>query len=401
MKTAIVLDGHLKSSLSIVRSLGRAGISVSVGATRNTAMTLFSRFVTQKFVYPSPYDNEEGFVETLKAIAGTLGGKPVVYAQSDATYLSLYAKRDVLAEYVTLHFPKQDSIELTFNKAATYSLACVSEVPTIRTYLFETKDEVEHFASTRSYPMVVKPRRSVSWMNGKGIFGTATFVHSKEELIERFLSLKDALHEAPLIQDFMYGEEYGVEMLVKKGLPYALTTHHRIRSLSPTGGASVLKETVAEGNLKNELETYARHLAKKLIWEGPIMFEFKVDSDTQEVRLMEINGRFWGSLPLSIAAGVDIPVLYYEQVTRGVIPSLCVTAQEHIISRHVLGDVKNLLSVMYARDMMRPLLYPRRLQALRNFFSIPRGTVHDVWSWNDPLPAFMEIIDVLKKTLWK
>jgi predicted ATP-grasp superfamily ATP-dependent carboligase len=233
------------------------------------------------------------------------------------------------------------------------------------------------------------------------VFGTATFVHTKKELCDTFATLKKSTGEAPLVQQMVYGEEYGVEALVHQGTIFAMVSHHRIRSLSPTGGASVLKETLDDGDLKHTLEEYASTLIQKLKWSGPIMVEFKVDSDSLTPFLMEMNGRFWGSLPLSIAAGVDVPYLYYTYATGGEVPMETVRARDGIVTRHFLGDVRHLARTLFSRDKMRSLLYPHRLKALRDFFSLPKGTRSDVWSWRDPAPAFMEIIDVLKKKVWK
>jgi hypothetical protein len=78
-----------------------------------------------------------------------------------------------------------------------------------------------------------------------------------------------------------------------------------------------------------------------------------------------------------------------------------VTGRENIVSNHFLGGALHLMRVFFARDRMRGVIYPTRLLALRNFFSNPEGTRSDVWSWTDPKPAFMEVIDILKKRLWK
>ena len=215
----------------------------------------------------------------------------------------------------------------------------------------------------------------------------------------KFLDLKSKLGESPLIQDLLFGEEYGVEMLTQGGKILARVTHHRMRSLSPTGGASVLKETLRAGALKDLLETYARILVEKLSWSGPIMVEFKVDSDTRTPYLMEINGRFWGSLPLSVIAGVDMPLYYYRMATGGELPKDMVVAWEGITSNHFLGDVRHLLRVLFARDPMRKLLYPKRTKAMRDFCMLPLGTKSDVFSITDPKPSLMEIIDILMK-LW-
>jgi hypothetical protein len=113
---------------------------------------------------------------------------------------------------------------------------------------------------------------------------------------------------------------------------------------------------------------------------------------------MEINGRFWGSLPLSVIAGVDVPYLYYLQVTENNVPSPTATGYEGVVSNHFLGDILHLVRVLVRRDPMRKYLYPTRIQAIRDFCILPLSTKADVWSFQDPKPAFMEIIDILKKS---
>src|SRR5262249_10470047 len=51
----------------------------------------------------------------------------------------------------------------------------------------------------------------------------------------------------------------------------------------------------------------AEKLMAALNWHGVAMVEFKMDSDGQ-YWLMEINPRLWGSLALSIDAGVNFPL---------------------------------------------------------------------------------------------
>lgn len=396
--SAIILDGHLKSALATVRSLGSAGISFRVGAVRDSGMALHSRCVTKKFTYPSPYTDVESFIEVLKREAQELGDMPVLYMFSDATYLSVYAHREELSPYLTLVFPEATSVEIAFNKAATYSLAKVSGVDTIPTFMPESSTEVEYLSTLLTYPAVLKTRRSVTWNKGLGVFGSAEFIVDAPSLQKSFLQVKEAVGEAPLVQTFLRGEEYGVEMLALKGKVIGEVTHHRIRSLRPTGGASVLKETLQSGDLKSALESYAHILVEKLSWTGPIMVEFKVDSDTREPKLMEINGRFWGSLPLSIAAGVDMPVLYYKLARAEELPEEKVTARDGVVTNHFLGDVFHLMQVLCKRDPMRKILYPTRLQALKDFCFPPSGARDDVWLWRDPMPTCMEVFDTLKKT---
>lgn len=398
--SALILDGQLKSALAIVRSLGMAQIPVVVGAEQSSAMALHSRYASHTFVYPSPYTDQDGFVRYVKAEAIRMGGKPLVYTCSDATFLSLYLFREELAPHMTLVCPESKSIEIAFDKGATYSLARVSGIPTVTTHLPESKDDIVRLSSTLRYPAVLKTRRSVTWRSEKGIFGSASFVQNEAELEAKFLKLKETLGEAPLVQECVYGEEYGVEMLVRGGKPYAMLTHHRLRSLSPTGGASVLKQVVGPGELRDTMEAHAMTLAEKLVWEGPLMVEFKVDSDTRIPLLMEMNGRFWGSLPLATASGLDIPYLFYKEVMEGQTPQEILRGRDGVRSNHFLGGVRHLVRVLFARDPMRARLYPKRRTALRDFLVLPKHTYSDVWSFHDPKPALFEIVDILKR-LWR
>lgn len=401
MKTAIVLDGNLKSALSIVRSLGTAGILVSAGAERQTALALHSKYTKHRFVYDSPKVDQQKFIEAIKAAALEIGNNPVVYACSDATWLTLYKYRSDLQDIVTLVFPEAEAVDIAFDKAATYSEAGHLGINTIPTIMPSSALELPKLTQSISYPAVVKARHSVAWQNGQGVFGTAYFVQNFKELENKFSDLYNKTGEAPLIQTFIKGEEYGVELLVNNGVVSAETIHHRIRSLSPTGGASVVKETIEEGQLTRGLREAADKFATALSWTGPLMVEFKVDNDSQVIYLMELNGRWWGSLPLSIKAGVDFPYLYYQQVADKYRETEIFQGRPYIVTRHFLGDLVNLARVFFARDKMRQYLYPSRRKALRDFFRHIPGTKSDVWQLTDPVPSLMEYIDVVAKLLKK
>jgi predicted ATP-grasp superfamily ATP-dependent carboligase len=400
MQKAIVLDGQLKSALCVVRSLGRAGVALSVGAERTTAMAKFSKYAQGRFVYASPYLAPDRFLADVKKEAQRLGDKPVVYAFSDATALLLARHKQDLSECMTLVLAEEAAVETVFDKARTYQLAKQLAVPIIPTYVPNDEGEVKRVAASLTYPAVIKTRHSVAWREGKGVFGTASFVQSGEELEEKFSVLQAATGEAPLVQQFIKGEEYGVECLCDKGVLCAVVVHKRLRSLSPTGGASVLKQTVGENDLSNKMRQYTEKLLAELAWTGVAMVEFKVDATDGEPKLMEINGRFWGSLPLAVFANVDFPYLYY-QLAAGKTPSELVVAWPGVVSDHLLGSLRWLGRVCFARDPLRSTLYPPRLRALQEVALPPFGTRDDVLSLADPLPSFMEYVDVINSFMVK
>ena len=132
------------------------------------------------------------------------------------------------------------------------------------------------------------------------------------------------------------------------------------------------------------------------------MLEFKMDEKEEILKLLEINGRFWGSLPLAVYAGVDFPYLFFEQAQ-----GFFVEKEEEVIrsksvvrSRHFLGDLNNLVSVLFKKDKMRKILYPKRREAIKEFFRLNKNQKYDVVSLNDFKPFLFEIIDVIKRRLW-
>lgn len=97
------------------------------------------------------------------------------------------------------------------------------------------------------------------------------------------------------------------------GKPIAEFMHRRVKEFPVSGGPSV----VAESFYDSRLQEYGRILCRELNWCGPIMCEFKYDSNADEYKLIEINPKLWGSLDLTIAAGVNIPELMIEYQMNG------------------------------------------------------------------------------------
>jgi len=394
--SAIVLDGHLKSALACVRSLGKAGISVTCGGERKTAIALHSKWAGSRFVYTSPKVHQEMFIADVlseaKKILNESGERPVIYCFSDATAVTLARAYARLKEYLVIVLPPLEAFLKATDKKVTYELAEELSIPTIRTY---TKDTLSQVA----YPAVVKNRHSIVWEgSGSAVTGSATFVFSHTELQEQFESITREAGEEPLVQELIVGEEFGVEMVCHHGEPLATFVHKRIRSLSPKGGAAVVKETAEESESVSLMRTYATKLVNALSWHGPVMVEFKVDRKSEQVLLMEINGRFWGSLPLAIEAGIDFPKMVYD-LGRGqnVAKKPEAFRPRHVRTRHFLGDVKWILRVFFAHDRLRFLLYPSRLKALYDFkieLFISKG---DIFAFDDMKPAVMEYIDILIK----
>jgi hypothetical protein len=142
-------------------------------------------------------------------------------------------------------------------------------------------------ADVDRFPVVVK-RSSGS--------GGVRYVNDSTEL--RTVDPSDVV-----IQEWIPGPGHGFFALFEHGGERATFMHRRIREFPITGGAS----TAAESFYDADLEEFGLRLLRALEWHGVAMVEVKRDARDGRFKLMEINPKFWGSLDLSIAAGVDFP----------------------------------------------------------------------------------------------
>jgi hypothetical protein len=126
------------------------------------------------------------------------------------------------------------------------------------------------------------------------------------------------------------------------------------------------------------------------------MLEFKTDRGTGRPYLMEINGRFWGSLQLAVDAGVDFPTLLVrcalgDRPTR---PGYRVGVR----NRWWWGDVDHLLARLRhsPAQLGLPPGAPSRWQAARDFARLWRpGDRNEVLRLSDPWPFVRETLDWL------
>jgi hypothetical protein len=123
------------------------------------------------------------------------------------------------------------------------------------------------------------------------------------------------------------------------------------------------------------------------------MVECKLDERTGETKLMEVNGRYWGSLQLAIDAGVDFPAAHMLLATgERIAPQT--SYRTAIQCRWLLGDLDGLISRLRATPRQE-MLYQggaSKLRACAEFMRFLAPKLHyDVMSLRDPAPGWREL----------
>ena len=112
-------------------------------------------------------------------------------------------------------------------------------------------------------------------------------------------------YEKLIVQGYVPGVGVGAFFLSWRGSVRAAFMHRRIHEVPHTGGASSFRRSWFDKNVQDD----ALRKLETLGWQGVGMFEYRWNPSTGEFFLMELNGRFWGSLHLALFAGVDFPAM--------------------------------------------------------------------------------------------
>ncbi|MFM7272758.1 MAG: ATP-grasp domain-containing protein, partial [Gammaproteobacteria bacterium] len=249
------------------------------------------------------------------------------------------------------------------------------------TRFFENASELDP-ASVTDYPAVLKPCLSRIDLGTKWLNTAVRIVHNRQELTSALGSRPEFRSHPFMLQSFIPGTGAGVFALYDRGREVATFAHRRLREKPPAGGVSVLSESAEP--VPAALAS-ARKLLGAVDWHGVAMVEMRVAHDGTPY-LMEVNTRLWGSLQLAIDAGVDFPWLLY-QVANNQEP---VVPGRYRVGRRLrwwLGDLDSLY--LFLRDSRYRL--PTKLRRLMQFLTPdPFRTRHEVFRWQDPLPAWRE-----------
>lgn len=385
----LVLDADQASALAIVRSLGRQGVVVHVAHDQDRPLAAYSRHAAQSLRYPDPLRDESAFVDWLVHHLAQ-AAVALVIPVTERTLVPIMRQRQRFDDRLIAMAPS-DALEQVLDKDRTLELARRLGVPTPRSVSIASIDELDAALSMIGFPVVVKPSRSVGEHHGQRVQLSVSYAHSMPELQAQ---VQHALrHGGVILQEYFRGDGVGVELIADRGHVRHAFQHRRLHEVPLTGGGSSLRvsETVVPA-----LHSASAQLMQALGWHGVAMVEFKYAPATGEFRLMEINGRFWGSLPLAVAAGADFPVMVHELMTRGGV-SPRPPARPGVLCRHMARDILWLEHVLRKAAPPGLVALPSRRQVLRDSLLVLSRRHHfDVQTWRDPLPGLVDIGQVLR-----
>jgi len=393
----LVLDGNQNQAVASVRSLNDAGHEVLVGESNSWSKAGWSRFCKATFEYPNPEKDTPGFIERISEIAQQSAGT-LVLPMTEATTLPISTHRSLLHSVgARLVLPDHAEVLRAFNKNEMVQLASSMGIAVPRTVAISGEDDIRRAGGTLQFPLVLKPRSSVETQSDGAVrvTGRPQYAKNPQELLNRYEGLKRICSQV-LVQEFVEGDGVGYFALLRQGELLAEFAHRRIRDVHPTGSGSAVRVSVEP---EPELRRASLSLLQALRWHGVAMVEFRQVRGQNPV-FMEVNGRFWNSLPLACYAGADFPNWLAQLADSGGIegrPSF----RTGVVCRWFLGDFRHVVEVLRGAPAGYPRAYPDRWQTVLEVMTPRLGTYHDNFQWRDPLPELGDWLNFAERVFHK
>ena len=338
-------SGQGRSALAAVRALAEGGYPAAVTVSGRHSLAAASRFCSRKVETP-PVSDPARYKE---AIARELKARPYLTTMptSDAALLAL--KRPV--KHLVDKF-----------KMAERAHRVGLEVPP--TQRFESAADLLDAAGELDYPVVVKPGVS-RW--------PAACVGDREELAAVVHDEESAL----LVQPFLADGLVAVCGVMWKNQLVAVSHQRYSRTWPPLCGTASAASTV-----EPDLELEGRIVKLLAGYEG--IFQAQLAAG----RLLDLNARPYGSMPLAVAAGANFVRIYCD-LLHGVEPGSVVRARPGVHYRWVEGDVRHVYNAVrdgsmtagQAASILKPL----------------RGAAHSTESLRDPRPMIARLAYALRR----
>ena len=351
--TAVVTDVDFRGPLNAVRALGRAGIPVVALAPHLGAAGVWSRYAAHRAIGPRPDADPEGFIARLSAIARARGDV-VVYPGTEAAIDALLATP--LPPEVVLPYPSLSILRALRDKSRLVTLAERAGLRTPVALATGPAGEIRE-ADIRT-PCVVK----------KALPEHGKFHHPIVRTTEQLRALlKDVPPDHQLVvQEFLDGPVTSLSLVVARGGEIAARFQQVAgRARPPGAGTTSLSASIAPD--EDLVARLAAMLHAAGYW-GFAQLQF-LDADRRPA-LIDVNPRFYGTLSLANACGVNLPAIWHTVVVGETLPSPP-PYRTGVTYRYLENDVKSVLEGS-PRRLLRPA---------------PRPVTGAAWASDDPLAA--------------
>ena len=379
MSEKVLVLGDYRQTITIVRSLARAGFRVTLGSDNPASSTALSRYVSDLWVYDA--SSAERFRDHLEShLRAERPDFVFTVGESLLRRLIRFAGRfEPLSTWVN---PELATVARCFDKSALYELAPRLGIPTLPWRRFTGAADWRHRSREMGFPVVVKRRDSARQVDEP----KARIFHAPEEFEAFLATLGEADARPMLLQKYHAGVRHNCHVACADG---KLIGYFQQRVLSTDElddtGIGTAGESVAP---MADLRAHCERLTQALAYTGIGCIQFLVDEAGGTAAFLEFNARMDSTAVLPYRLGYDYPRLAvelarYRRSRRGVPPGFLEPYAAGKAYHWLRGDFRTWLDALRHRRVSAGLLCAWAF----NMAWMSLRSHHLTFEWRDPLPT--------------
>ncbi|MDO7835778.1 carboxylate--amine ligase [Sphingobium sp. HBC34] len=393
---AIVLGLENAIGLTVVRELGAHGVPVHGVAHDARAIGLASRYCRSGSVRPAG-----PVAQWLPAlIARTGAGAVLAISEADLIALSALPSRIGDCHILT---PRAGPLGKVVDKLRTLEAAAAVGLLAPQTWQPRAGDDVAARMADLPYPLVAKwanPPEILPILDRAGIaWVKADYIRTPQDL-RALLDRYAPIGRWPLIQQYCRGVGLGQMLYMQDGRATLRFQHRRLHEWPPEGGVSTCCRA-EPADAHHAQMALSEALLRAIGWDGPAMVEYRYEPDSGRYWLMEVNGRFWGSLPLARYCGAHFAWEAYRRTVLGQ-GDPAPAPRDDLRARYMVPETKRLARILFAPGRIGDPFFRRRpLADLASYlagFLDPRVR-YFVFSPSDPRPWLRDMAQIVRKAV--
>lgn len=337
-----------RSALAAVRALHAAGLRAVVGRPASGPASLATASRSCSEVVPLPDVNAPDFRSAVNDEIGR-GSHLVALAASDAALVALDAPGCHLTD-----------------KSVVRARAREAGLPVLPDVVVSQGDDLEKALGDLTWPAIAKP-----------VVRRAGDPPAREMGCRADVAA--ILTERPLLLQPRYdGELTAVSGVVHDGVLRAAVAQRSLRLWPRRAGTTSWGVTV-------DLDPRRLEALSSVVRDHEGVFQAQFVGPY----LIDVNPRVYGSLPLAVAAGANLPAIYCSVLQGHAVP--WTAGRPGVRYRWVEGDVRHVVAAVRAGE--------KSWSAAAADLRPRRGTAHSVVKWSDPRPQLLRARFVLKELL--
>jgi predicted ATP-grasp superfamily ATP-dependent carboligase len=393
---AIVLGLENAIGLTVVRELGEHGVRVHGVARDTQCVGAASRHCTDLLLRPPG----PAALWLPEMIART--GARAVLAVSESDLLELADLAPMIGDCHIL-VPRPDRLASVIDKLRTLDIAAKVGLRVPQTWQPLPGEDFAARVAAMRYPLVAKwanPPAVMPILERAGLEWLKTdYIRTPDELTA-LLKRYAPVGRWPLIQQYCRGVGLGQMLYMDQGQATLRFQHRRLHEWPPEGGVSTLCRA-EPASRHGEQMALSETLLRALDWDGQAMVEYRYEPDSGRYWLMEVNGRFWGSLPLARHCGAHFAWEAYRRVVLGQ-RDPAPPPRDDLRARYMVPETKRLVRIFIAPGQISDPFFKRR--PVRDLIGYVLGffdpaTRYYVLTLSDPRPWARDMTQMLRKAV--